>query len=166
MVAALLKRALRVFSFHARFEDCSPLHLRTRSQPTDGMVAKRRVATAVATALLTSVHEKCADGSDPASNGCCADTNVSPPDCLGRYFKQTCLGSDPGCRTCQCYGCCTGNDDITMNADCTFSGCESFVTFSLGDTYKAATSQNGCTTCVGERETSFVFPILRRSRRA
>jgi hypothetical protein len=107
----------------------------------------RVVALTLSVASAQTVQSKCTDGTSVGANACCADTDLCPPHCLGRFFKDTCNGDKATCRTCQCYGCC--DDRVSINAGCTFSGCEQYL-ISLGDTKKAAMSSNGCITCTGE----------------
>ena len=101
-------------------------------------------------ASVSPVHGQCSDGSSPAANGCCTDTDLCPPNCLSRMFELTCTGSSESCRTCKCAGCC--NDHVTINPICQHSSCESyFLNENTGDTYRTETQINGCVQCLGEQ---------------
>jgi hypothetical protein len=105
----------------------------------------------VAAAFLAAAHGQCSDGSDPGANGCC-DNNRCPPNCIDAFFVQTCVGGDPSCYTCQCYGCCDGPQEITIDTACTTAGCEEFFISGAGrpDTFKASSQVDSCVKCVGD----------------
>merc|ERR1711935_1220986 len=72
------------------------------------------------TACPKASAAKCADGSSPGSNGCCAATLECPP-CIYEMVATTSPTPSAESTTCTCTGC--AGETVTFDATCTSDSC-------------------------------------------